>query len=510
MQTVENPPSNRQNSNKTKKITLLTVIAMVCVIAAGVFLFQKYNTENSQGQTQQAPEQTGENTADAGDGNSQEESRQTTAKKETAGDENAIMESGTVSMETSEVRYDLTITTDDDDDTSSSSSSSSSSSDSDDDTDKTLKIETVYVAQGQRIQEGDKLFKLTDSSVRSVRRILEANEASAATTLAEAKSAETLKVQAAANTKSGSETEAAVADDVYTASVEELQNRLNSYAAANEQLAAEIESCQNKIWDADFREKLSAAKTKMESAQKTLAATDVTNVVAYAANESAYETAKSAYESYTDQIDNWNEIIEKDTQKTAQNEQSIERVTKALQYKLQEAENTRQSAKLSGQLAQETYDETVTSLQETVTEAQNAYEEAAQELADFNAFVGEDGIVYADGSGLVTAINYEAGDRLKTKGAMVTYVKSDGYRISVDVSEEDIPEISVGDTVSIVMTAYPDETYTGTVKTISTSRSGSYSATVSYPVEIEIQGDTSKLYGGMTAEVTFDSTEGES
>ncbi len=509
MQTPENPSRNSQSRNKVNKITFLMVIAMVCVIAAGIFLFQKNKAGSVAEETPPKAGQTEENSDVSSSDSSQEGSEQTTAKKDTAVDENAIMESGTVSMETSEVRYDLTITTEDDDDDS-SSSSSSSSSDSDDDTDKTLKIETVYVAQGQRIQEGDKLFKLTDASVRSVRRILESNEASAAATLAEAKSAETLKVQAAANTKSGSETEAAVADDVYTASVEELQNRLNSYAAANEQLAAEIESCQNKIWDSDFREKLSAAKTKMESAQKTLAATDVTNVVAYAANESAYETAKSAYESYTDQIDNWNEIIEKDTQKTAQNEQSIERVTKALQYKLQEAENTRQSAKLSGQLAQETYDETVASLQESVTEAQNAYEEAAQELADFNAFVGEDGIVYADGSGLVTSVSYEAGDRLKTKGAMVTYVKSDGYRISVDVSEEDIPEISVGDTVSIVMTAYPDETYSGIVKTISTSRSGSYSATVSYPVEIEIQGDTSKLYGGMTAEVTFDSTEGES
>lgn len=509
MQTPVNPPRNSESRTKAKKITLLTVIVMVCVIAAGVFLFQKFKSGSSTENAGQSDKQTGENAALLNTDGSQESSEQTDTKKESDSDENAIMESGTVSMESSEIRYDLTITTDDDDD-SSSSSSSSSSSDDNDDTDKTLKIETVYVAQGQRIQEGDKLFKLTDSSVRSVRRILESNEASAAATLAEAKSAETLKVQTAANTKSGSETQAAVADDVYTASVEELQNRLNSYAAANEQLAAEIESCQNKIWDSDFREKLSTAKTKMESAQKTLAATDVTNVVAYAANESAYETAKSAYESYTDQIDNWNEIIEKDTQKTAQNEQSIERVTKALQYKLQEAENTRQSAKLSGELAQETYDETVTSLQETVTEAQNAYDEAAQELADFNAFVGDDGIVYADGSGLVTAVNYEAGDRLKTKGAMVTYVKSDGYRISVDVSEEDIPEISVGDTVSIVMTAYPDETYTGTVKTISTSRSGSYSATVSYPVEIEIQGDTSKLYGGMTAEVTFDSTKGES
>lgn len=509
MQTVENPPRNSQGRNKAGKITLITVIVMVCLIAAGAFLYQRYKSGSSGENTLQGQEETGENAAGQSSGDDQADSGQTVTKKNTDGDENAIMESGTVSMETSEVRYDLTITTDDDDD-STSSSSSSSSSDSDDDTDKTLKIETVYVAQGQRIQEGDKLFKLTDASVRSVRRILESNEASAAATLAEAQSEETLKVQTAANTRSASETEAAVADDVYTASVEELQNRLSSYAAANEQLAAEIESCQNKIWDSDFREKMSAAKTKMESAKIKLSETDVTNVVAYAANESAYETAKSAYESYTDQIDNWNEIIEKDTQKTAQNAQSIDRVTKALEYKLQEAENTRQSAKLSGQLAQETYDETVTSLQETVTEAQNAYEEAAQELADFNAFVGDDGIVYADGSGLVTAVNYEAGDRLKTKGAMVTYVKSNGYRISVDVSEEDIPQISVGDTVSIVMTAYPEETYTGTVKTISTSRSGSYSATVSYPVEIEIQGDTSKLYGGMTAEVTFESTKGES
>ena len=45
-------------------------------------------------------------------------------------------------------------------------------------------------------------------------------------------------------------------------------------------------------------------------------------------------------------------------------------------------------------------------------------------------FVGTDGIVYADGSGLITEVAYEAGDRLMNTGAMLSYVKEEDYTIT--------------------------------------------------------------------------------
>ena len=88
-------------------------------------------------------------------------------------------------------------------------------------------------------------------------------------------------------------------------------------------------------------------------------------------------------------------------------------------------------------------------------------------------------------------------------GTMLSYVTEDACSITIDVSEEDISHISVGDTVTIEMNAYPDEEWEGTVSAVTTSADSEYSATVNYPVTIHIEGDTTRIYGGMTADITF-------
>ena len=75
--------------------------------------------------------------------------------------------------------------------------------------------------------------------------------------------------------------------------------------------------------------------------------------------------------------------------------------------------------------------------------------------------------------------------------------------VSVDVSQEDVVDIKVGDTVELSMSAYEGEIYEGVVASITTTATSRNAATISYPVVISILGDTSKLYGGMTADVKF-------
>jgi len=103
----------------------------------------------------------------------------------------------------------------------------------------------------------------------------------------------------------------------------------------------------------------------------------------------------------------------------------------------------------------------------------------------------------------VTAVNYEAGDELEETGAMVTYTEEDKFTVSMDISEEDITSVAVGDKVTLEFSAYEDETWDGQVSAITTSVSDNHSTTISYPVTIDILGDTTTLYGGMTADVTF-------
>jgi HlyD family secretion protein len=90
-----------------------------------------------------------------------------------------IEESGTVTLTTSELDYDLIIDADEDED--------DDDDDEEDENTKNLEIEEVYVSQGQRITEGEALFKLTDSSVASVKRLLQSNQEDEKIALAEAK-----------------------------------------------------------------------------------------------------------------------------------------------------------------------------------------------------------------------------------------------------------------------------------------------------------------------------------
>jgi HlyD family secretion protein len=100
-------------------------------------------------------------------------------------------------------------------------------------------------------------------------------------------------------------------------------------------------------------------------------------------------------------------------------------------------------------------------------------------------------------------VGYDVDDYLVMSGVLISYATSDAMTISVDVSQEDVVTMKVGDSVDIVFSAYEDEQYEGIIQSITTTSTSRSSATVSYPVVISIQGDTSKLYSGMTADVTF-------
>mgnify|MGYP003059101938 FL=1 len=109
----------------------------------------------------------------------------------------------------------------------------------------------------------------------------------------------------------------------------------------------------------------------------------------------------------------------------------------------------------------------------------------------------------AQGSGLITEVGFSEDEYLETTGVLISYATSDTMTVSVDVSEEDVVTMKVGDSVTLAFTAYEDETYEGIIQSITTTATSRDTATVSYPVVISIQGDTSKLYEGMTADVTF-------
>lgn len=407
-----------------------------------------------------------------------------------------IEESGSVKLAESELAYDLTITTDDDED-------DDDDDDDEEETTKYLEIEAVYVSQGQRIKEGESLFKLTNSSVASVKRLLESNYADAKIALAEAKEEYNIGILEAENTKKETNVSAVDASALYNATVSELQAEIDGYSGEIEALTAEIEDLTQDLQDEDLLESKNDAYLELQAAKNKLADVDVQNFGAYTANSEALNEAQEAYDKIQDQIDQMNDQIKEDQKKIEEDQTAMAQASAALGIKKQEAVNTYNSSVLNGQVADDVYSYSAGTLEETMTEAQTDLDEAESELTAFNEFVGEDGIIYANGSGIVTAVNYEAGDELKETGAMVTYAKEDAFTVSIDVSEEDITAVKVGDSVTLSFAAYDDQVWDGVVSAITTAVSDNHTTTVNYPVTIDVLGDTDTLYGGMTAYVTF-------
>ena len=408
-----------------------------------------------------------------------------------------IEESGTVTLAESELSYDLTITTDDEDE------DDDDDDEEDEEESKNLEIEEVYVTMGQRITEGEALFKLTEASVASVKRLLESNQADAKIALAEAEQEYNIGVLEAENTETETNVSAGNAGKLYNATVQELQAQITIYTGDIEALTAEIAALEEDLQDEELLESLDEAYLELVAATNIFNDTDVQNFGAYTANKQELEEAQSAYDKIYDEIESMKDQIEEDKDQIADDQTSLLQAQEALAVQKAEADNTYKSTTLNGELSDDVYSYSANTLEETMTEAQNDLDEANEELEAFNSFVGDDGIIYANGSGIVTAVNYEAGDELEETGAMVTYTQEDDFTVSIDISEEDIKSVSVGDSVTLKFSAYEDESWEGEVSAITTTVSDNHSTTVSYPVTIDILGDTSKLYGGMTADVTF-------
>ncbi len=411
-----------------------------------------------------------------------------------------IMESGSLSLGESTVEYNLDLNLDDDSD---SDETDSDDSDEDEEDIRYLEVEQVYVVSGQRIEEGDVLFKLTDDSVRAVRRRLSAALSEAQIALSEAQTDYNISLYSAKSTYDSSITTGNRAQSNYQAALSKSAEAIRALEGEIELLELEISQAQEMLSDEEFLESITDAELAYTQAKNIYEDTDVHNAAAYVSNLSDYQEAKEAYEKLKDQKQEYQDTITDNQAEIVKKQEEIETAKINQVIDNQEDENEYNNARLEGELAEEIYGYTLDSYSETVTQAQTNYDEIQSLVDDFEAFVGEDNQICASESGLVIRVMYEAGDDLEEVGAMLTYSREDHYTISIDVSEEDIAAVAVGDTVDIVFTAYPDQTWQGTITGITTSATAEHASTISYPITIAVEGDTSLLYGGMTADVTF-------
>ncbi|MCM1194267.1 MAG: HlyD family efflux transporter periplasmic adaptor subunit, partial [Acetatifactor muris] len=401
-----------------------------------------------------------------------------------------VSESGSLEYGITSVLYDLDLDVSDEED------EDEDSGDSDEEAvQKYLKIEEVYVKSGQRINQGDILYKFTEASVSDVRALLKSAAVEAQSDYAEALSEYNLAVLEAQTDYDSRKLDEKYASAIYRNSIQSLDNEITLIQVEINQRTANIASLQEKVDEA--AENYNEALEKFSGAEKPSA--DDYNTANFMTMQKEYLNLQTQYENAKNALSRAQQELEDNAKEIESLQQELKAVSAKKTVSRLDVEETYQENLINGENAQFNYDARLESLKETLQEAEEKKEKIQKQMDAFEAFVGEDGCLYADGAGVVTEVVYGKGDRLRNTGSMMSYAAPDDMTISVDVTQEDIVDLEVGDRVDITFTAYGDDAYKGSIQSINTTATSAKSNTVSYTVVIAVEGDTDRLYGGMTA-----------
>ena len=244
---------------------------------------------------------------------------------------------------------------------------------------------------------------------------------------------------------------------------------------------------------------LLAAKQKRSYYQKILDGKEI--------NEDKYNNYKELTDDeLEDMIDDLDTQIDTLTLKYHQAEINAEQGKK-------KAELTMRQNLIKSDTADALYENTIAELEAKVQTAQLKVEELQSDIDEAASYLA-DGIITATSDGTVMSVNYAVGDKIKntdslTSSPLAVIGNTDVVYVSVSVDQEDIGSLEIGDPAQVVLSAFEDTYYDAVIYSISTSPAMGGTSTVSYAVTVQLQGDTSGIFNGMSATVTFVSKQVE-
>lgn len=428
-----------------------------------------------------------------------------------------------------------------------------------------MSVEEVYIQAGSTVEEGDALLKLTDESVADAIAYYEDAVADAEDALysaqlafesgvltAESELYETMltadnaeeSYEASLSELEISITEAEQNYNDAVAEIQEYQEALGTYylqsgieekqrvvestsaslAAAQEELAvaqstyeaakaataADLENLKAQIEAGASYEELAALteQTSVDYAAEQAASDALTqsqNAVSAAESEAqkASQNVESAVKEYNSNMETANQKIEELTERLEELQEKIDEAEREKTLRQPEIQKQYEEAVLEGKYANTTYEASLVTLQSAVEEAEDALEALKEEQEILLGL--EDGVICADRAGTIAAVYYEAEDVLYESIALVSYYDTDTILISVEVSQENIAKLAVGDDVEVVLSGNRNGTVTGTIASIATEKtSGQSLSNVNYTVVIEVENEDGSISAGTSATVWFE------
>lgn len=229
----------------------------------------------------------------------------------------------------------------------------------------------------------------------------------------------------------------------------------------------------------------------------------------YLAMEEEAEESEQAYETALENYENAKKTAEAGIEE-AKSELAV------LQAQLKEQQAAYEEAVLSAKLtydlaisdnenAEMVYESTVKQLEEEYEALQEAEESAAENLALFEETLG-DGFFYTSASGTVMMTMVRASQWLTEDTVVIAYSNPDTVTIAASVDQEDIASVEIGQEAFVAVSGYG--TYTGRVTSINPV-SSSTGSSVSYTVNVQLEGDVSALEANLTAYVYLGLSEEE-
>ncbi len=174
---------------------------------------------------------------------------------------------------------------------------------------------------------------------------------------------------------------------------------------------------------------------------------------------------------------------------------------------------------LEGELANSNYDIEYQSMTRDIENAQKKYDDLVEEYDNLKSQLSDDGIVYSQIDGFISSFSVEVGDTVKTTtnntGAtsyptILTITKLEDVLVPIDVTEEDILDVFVGQEASVTINAYKGQTFDAVVESIEIEGARVGAATVTYTVNIALKDkNTLPLMEGMTCEATLINAQAE-
>lgn len=381
----------------------------------------------------------------------------------------------------------------------------------------TMTVEEVYASSGDTVSIGDALFKLTDESMEAAKSDYEDAISDAENTLKTAEANLASGKLSAESTKQDADLTAQTAADSYQAQVDALDAAVEEKKEAYDEAVEQISEYQTKIDNNDYyvecaidekKAAVDAATTALAQAQDTLTQAQQSADAVQSTLEQAQKEFDSAVETYNKNVEETNTKITELTDSLDDLKSDYEQAERDATTQKAELQNEYDTAVVEGKYAGSTYELTVSELESAVESAQDTLDTLKEEQTALLAL--EDGVVTADEDGTIAAVPYEAEDTLQSGTAFALYCDTQTIMISVEVPQENIAQVGVGDEVSVMIAGNRDGAVTGTVSSIASSATtGGSVSNVTYAVIISIDNSDGRLGSGSSATVTFQGEQEE-